>query len=611
MNKSRSLLAIWLVFYGALMLILPLLIMLPGGHGLIITEKTVPPREEAEIKMPETIPAEEGKAIKVGGVFIDGSYGGDAETLNWLLAADATSHSYTGHTLDALANYNNDLEINLLCLAKDIEVSPDGLVYTITIRDDLKWSNGSQVTAEDYVYTLKNLMFSDWLNYPYKDDWQEKVNGNSVFVTPEVVDDTSFTITRQTVDPEFVYNVYDLIPYPKYITTKYEGDVEAFTRAPEFNNLTYTGNLGPYKFVEWIRNDRFVLERNPDYYLGRNVGAPYFEKYIVKLFGTSATMLAALEAGDITYCGIEPEKVSKFKSLDSINVYTVPTGGYTLLGYNQRANGWEGIKNVEIRQALSMSIGKQIITQSVYLGFAEPAFSFIPVTSPWYDGESVIKYGVGPLYDKKKAAELFYEAGYGKKNPDGTIEVVDKDGRPLKLILVTSTGGGLAEDIAFLVKQELGDIGIEVELKLVPWENMVRKYLMNKVPGTDQEYRYNNGPEAVSDEPWDLVLMAFGTDVLAPSGSSVFFTTRGGLNFVGYSNAKVDELFERVRSREALDKGVRRQIYADISRVLSEEQPLDFLVFRRSNIGFQKNVKGIEPGISIGYNYYLWYFDKI
>ena len=99
-----------------------------------------------------------------------------------------------------------------------------------------------------------------------------------------MVNTTTFTIKRQTVDPEFVYTIYDLIPYPKYIATKYEGDVEAFTRAPEFNNLSYTGNLGPYKFKEWIRNDRFVVERNPDYYLGKSVGAPYFEQYIIKHF---------------------------------------------------------------------------------------------------------------------------------------------------------------------------------------------------------------------------------------------------------------------------------------------------------------------------------------
>lgn len=545
----------------------------------------------------------------VKGIFIEGQSGGDAETLNWILAADATSFSYVGHTLDSLATYDNEFNIQLRCLANDVEVSPDGLVYTITIRDDLKWSNGSPVTAEDYVYTLKNLMFSDWLNYPYKGDWQEEVNGETVFVTPEVVDATTFTITRQTVDPEFVYTIYDLTPYPKYIAVNYEGDVEAFTQAPEFNNLTYTGNLGPYRFKEWIRNDRFVVERNPDYYLGKDVGAPYFEQYVVKLFGTSATRQAALEAGDITYTGIEPEQANKFRNLPHIKVYTVPTRGYTLLAYNQRANGWEGLKDKTVRQALSMAINKHTISQAILLGFAEPAFSFIPQTSPWFTEEGLIRYGVGSLYDKKKAAELLYHKGYGIKKEDGTIKVTNKDGSPLHLILAVNTGSKPAEDIAFLVRKELLELGIEVEIKLMPWETLLRQYVMNKVPDTDQEPRYNNGPEAVSREPWDLLVIGFSTDLLQPSGSYVFFASHGGLNFMGYSNSEVDKLFKRAKSKEALDEKVRRQIYAELSQLLSEEQPVNFLVFHRANHGFQKNVRGIEPGINMGYNYHLWYFE--
>jgi peptide/nickel transport system substrate-binding protein len=550
-----------------------------------------------------------GGGKRAGGTFMEGSYGGDGETLNLLLAADGTSLSYIGLMLDSLATYDNQLNLVLRCLARDVEVSQDGLVYTITIRDDLKWSDGSPVTAEDYVYTLKNLMLSDWLNYPYKGDWEETVDGKAVAMAPEVVNKTTFTVTRKTVNPEFNYTIYNLIPYPRNIAVKYEGNVEAFTRAPEFNNLTYTGNLGPYKFVEWVRNDRFVVERNPDYYLGKDVGAPYFDKYVIKLFGTSATMEAAMEAGDITMCGIEPEKVSKFKSNPRVNVYTIPGSGYNLIGYNQRVNGWEGLKKTSVRQALSMAISKEAITQRIYLGFAEPAYSFIPVTSPWYDGDSVVKYGVGNLSNKQKAAQMLFEAGYGIKKPDGSYQAANKDGSPLKLTLLTSTGGGIAENIAFFVKQELTDIGIQVDLKLVPWETMVRKYLMSKVPGKDQEPRWNSGPGAVSDEAWDLVLMGFSTDVKAPSGSEIFFITNGGLNFMGYANPKIDELFKRVKSKEALDISARKKLYAEISKLLSDEQPVDFLVFRRGNVAFQKNVKGVEPGISMGYNSYLWYFE--
>ncbi len=552
-----------------------------------------------------------GSGIKqqsVKGDFIEGASGGDAETLNWILVTDVTSNGYVGNTIDSLATYDNQLNVQLRCLARDVEVSPDGLVYTVTIRDDLKWSDGSQVTAEDYVYTLKNLMFSDWLNYPYKSDWQEQVDGKTVLVTPQVVNDTTFTITRQTVYPEFIYNIYNLTPYPKYIATQYEGNVEAFTQAPEFNNLTYTGNLGPYKFKEWSRNDRFVVERNPDYYLGKDIGAPYFNQYIIKLFGDPATRQAALEAGDITSTVIEPAEVNRFRSMPDIKVYTVPSTAYTLLTYNQRNNGWDGLKDKRVRQALSMAINKQTISQAILLGFAEPAYSFIPATSPWYTEEGVSKYGVGDLYDPQKAAEILLEVGYAVKGNDGSIKAINKDGTPVHLILATNTGSKPTEDMAFSVRKDLSQLGIEVEIKLVPWDTLLTQYMENKVPGSKQQPADNNGAEAVSQEPWDFILLGFSSNPLAPSGSNVFFVTTGGLNFFGYSSPQVDELFQRVRSKEALDKSGRQQIYAEMSRVLSDEQPVDFLVFSRRNIGFQKNVMGIEPGISMGYNFYKWYF---
>jgi peptide/nickel transport system substrate-binding protein len=423
------------------------------------------------------------------------------------------------------------------------------------------------------------------------------------------VDEVTFTITRQAVDPEFIYTVRGLTPYPKYIAVKYEGDVDAFTQAEEFNNLTYTGNLGPYKFVEWIRNDKYVVERNPEYYLGKDTGAPYFEQYIVKIFGTSATAHAALEAGDITSTSINPDKVGKFKGMEQINVHTVPTTGYLLLAYNLRDNGWEGLKHKEVRQALSMAVSKELMIEQVLYGFGEPAFSFIPNTSPWYVDKGLAQYGVEPLLDKEKAKEILLEAGFATKEADGSIEVVTKEGEPLKLTLITNSGNEVRESVGHLIKQELSAIGIEVELKFVPWATELRKYLRNKVPGTDQEPVFNNGAEAVSEEPWDLLVIGFSTNPLAPSGSDVFYTTGGGLNFWGSFNPQIDNLFKRVRSEEALDEKVRKELYAELSQLIAEEQQVNFLAFQLANSGFQKNVKGIEPGINMGYNYHMWYFE--
>jgi len=302
--------------------------------------------------------------------------------------------------------------------------------------------------------------------------------------------------------------------------------------------------------------------------------------------------------------------VARFKEMDSVNVYTVATPAYDLILYNMRNNGWEGLRQKGVRQALSMAIDKQAVINNIRLGFADPAFSFIPKPSPWYTEEGVPRFGYSDLFDKEKAKEMLFAAGYGTRQADGSITIQDKDGQPLKLTLVTTPGSRLAEDLAFLVKQELGDIGIEVEVKLVPWATLLRKHVMNKVPGSDQEPRNNNGPDAVSEDPWDFIIMVFNTHPIAPSGSRVFFTTEGGLNFWGYSNPRVDELFVNLRSKEALDEEARRGMYAEISRLIAEDQPVDFLSFPRGNHGFQANVDGIDVGMRMGWNYHKWYFAK-
>lgn len=542
----------------------------------------------------------------VRGTFISGNSAGDAETLNWALAADNASLGYVGATMDGLAVYDNDLNIQLRWLAEPIKVSDDGLTYTLVLRDDLYWSEGKPLTSEDFVYTYKNLLFSDWLPFNYKSDYQEIVNGKRQYVDVVAVDKRTYKFIRQTVNPEFLYTTIGILAYPKHIAQKYEGNLDAFTQADELNNLRYTGNLGPYRFVEWVRNDKFVVERNPDYYLGKDTGAPFFEKNEIKIFGTPASRHAAFEAGDITSTPIDPLQVRKFKAMKGINVYTTPTNGFEALFWNFRKNGWEGLKQLQVREAFAMSIGKDELIQSIYLGFADPAFSFIPRPSPWFVGEGLKHFGIDTLYNKEEAKRQLEAAGYKQK--DNVL--LDPRGNPVKLSIITNSGNKVRESIAFFIKQELTDIGIEVELKSLPWPTMLNQYLKNKVPGKDQSAAFNNGPDAVSEKPWDMCIIGFGTDVNAPSGSSIIFASDGGLNMSGYSNTEVDELFKKVKSKEALDPEVRKGIFGELSTIISGDLPVDFLAFPQANTGVQAKVKGIEPGISLGYNSHLWWFEE-
>jgi peptide/nickel transport system substrate-binding protein len=546
----------------------------------------------------------------VKGNFVEGQIGEDAQTLNWLVAADGgASRRYASFMVDPLAVFDNQFKLQLRCLAKDIDVSADGLSYTVNIRDDLKWSDGTKVTANDYVFTLKNLMFADWLDYVDKVSWQETVDGKTAFVSPAVVNDTTFTITRKTVTPDFIYKIYDLMPYPKAVAAHYENKADQFAQAGEFTNLNYSGNLGPYKPVQWASSTGLVLKRNAEYYLGKSSGAPFFETYTIKTYGLRQLLTEDLRTGKVSYAYIEPQEANDFRSQKATNVYTVPTDFYVYLAYNQRDNGWEGLKDPRVRQAISMMIDKPAIAHDLYMGFADPAFSFIPPFSPWYDETVLNKYGMNTAADQQKAVDLIKSAGYEQREINGEMRFVDKAGSPIKLNFLVDVGSDFEQNLAILIRQCLLNIGLDISPKFSTREVIFAQGLMNKVPGSEQTPAFNNGPGSISSQPWDLVILSSQANPLSLGGSQEFFASNGKFNLFGYYDAKVDEMYNKVKSAAAVNPESRKKIYGDLAKAISDAQPVDFLVFYKDNYAFGSNLKGVEPGINMQYNYQFWYFE--
>ncbi|MHB8085584.1 MAG: ABC transporter substrate-binding protein [Dehalococcoidia bacterium] len=543
------------------------------------------------------------------GTFTEAQLGGDAQTLNWVIATDGgASKRYASFMVDPLAVFDNQFKLQLRCLAKDIEVSSDGLVYTVTIRGDLRWADGSSVKADDYVYTLKNIMLADWLQCADKSKWQETVDNQTYAVSPERLSDTSFKIVRRSADSDFLYTIYDLIPYPKFIATHYENKKDQFTAAPEFVNMNYSGNMGAYLPTAWNATDGFVMARNPDYYLGKDTGVPYFEKYVIKAIGLQSLINEGLTAGQISSAYIEPNDANTFRSQGKTTVYTVPTGYYVYIAYNQRDNGWAGLKDARVRQALSMVIDKPAVIQLMYQGFAVPAFSFIPPYSPWYDESVLNKYGMNPASDRQKAIDLIKSAGYEQKEVEGKMVFVDKDGNPIKLSFPVDMGSDFEQNLAIVIRQNLLGIGLDITPKFSP-RDMLYAGLMNKVPGSSDQPSFNNGPKAVGTQPWDLAILSSHSNPLALGGSSDFFSSTGKFNLFGYFNDKVDALYQRARSAEGVSPQAHKQLYTELSKTVSDDQPVDFLVFYSDNYAFQSNVKGVEPGPNMLYNYQFWYFQ--
>jgi ABC-type transport system substrate-binding protein len=544
----------------------------------------------------------------VKGTFIESQLGESAQTLNWIIATDGgASRRYASFMVEPLAVFDNQYKLQPRCIAKALEVTPDGLVYTVTIRDDLKWSDGTRVTADDYVYTINNIMLADWLECADKSRWQEKVSGNLVPVTAEAVSGTVFKVVRKTADSNFEYAIYDLMPYPKNIASNYENMTDEFISAPEFNNMVYCGNLGPYRPTDWTTAGGLTMARNPDYYLGKDNGAPYFEGYVINQPGLQQSINEGLNNGQISYAFIEPQDANTFRNNKDLKVITVPSGQFLMVAYNQRDNGWAGLKDPRVRQALSMAIDKPAIINDIFGGYADPAYGVIPPYSPWYNENAVQKNGMNTAADAQKAIDLIKGAGYEMKDIDGKQRFVDKEGKPIKLVLPVAIDSEVQKAAAYIIGQNLNNIGFEVEPKYQVQDFVAREIYVNKIPGSDSTPDYNSGPGAVSSQPWDLIILSSFGDALTIGRSEIFFSPAGRLNIFGFFDDKVDALYKKAASAEAVNPVNRQKIYDELSRAISEAQPVDFLVYYKDNFAMSDKVKGVEPGVNMLYNYQFWY----
>jgi ABC-type transport system substrate-binding protein len=544
----------------------------------------------------------------VAGTFVESQLGDSAQTLNWIIATDGgASRRCASFMVEPLAVFDNQYKMQPRCIAKAVEVSPDGLVYTVTIRNDLKWSDGTGVTADDYAYTINNIMLADWLDCADKARWQETAGGALVPVTAEAVSGTVFKVTRKTVDPNFEYAVYDLMPYPKNIARNYENMPDEFKSSPEFNNMTYCGNMGPYRATGWTTAEGLVMARNPDYYLGNQTGAPYFEKYIINQPGLQQSINDGLNGGQISYAFIEPQDANAFRNNKDIQVVTIPSGQFLMVAYNQRDNGWAGLKHPKVRQALSMAIDKPAIINDIFGGYAEPAYGVIPPYSPWYNENAVQKYGMNTAADAQKAIDLIKSAGYEMKDVDGKQRFVDKDGKPIKLILPVAIDSETQKGAAYIIGQNLNNIGFEIDPKYQVQDFVAREIYVNKLPGSENTPDYNSGPGAVSSQPWDIVILSSFGDALTIGRSEIFFSPSGRLNIFGFFDEKIDALYDKAASAEAVDPVKRQQIYDELAKAISDAQPVDFLVYYKDNFALANKVKGVEPGINMLYNYQSWY----
>ena len=450
--------------------------------------------------------------------------------------------------------------------AQKIDVSSDFKTVTFTLRDGMKWSDGSALTTDDYIWTFQQASNPE-NKWPYIENLEPVVSFTAK-------DAKTIVVTLKEARTTAIEDADAVTPLPKAVWSKYPwGDPVA---NPEINAPTV--GCGYWKLKEWKKDQSATYVASDNFWRGR----PYLDSYVVRQYGNEQTAYQALKSGEIDIYGPPAANVKEAEGLSNLTVtkwYNVP-GQWSFLGYNLRR---PALKDPLVRRAINYAIDRQGIIDAVAYGLGKPIYSAFTQDDPIYN-PNVEKYEFNP----QKSADLFKQAGYTLQN-----KKLVKDGQPLKFKLLFGPGTSkVREGIATVTQQQLADLGAEVEIVALEFQ----AYL-----------------QTISSDPFDYDLFVLGwSATINPYYSYQIWSEKSipDLNSGAYINKEVDQLFQQ--SVTEFYETKRKAIFFRIQELITNDAPYAFIYNNQSYAAVNKRIGGVKPTRrGIGYNSYAdWFVQK-
>jgi len=309
-------------------------------------------------------------------------------------------------------------------LATAWTVSPDGKVYTFTLRKGVTFHNGEAFNAQTAKWNLERNAAETTKNaHP------EFFRGIAKIETPDAY---KLVVTLKDVDALFIAHMA-------------EGDAVMLPMKGYENAASEPVGTGPFKFVTWVRGDRVEMVRNEKYW---NPALPYLDKVTFKFIGDASAQIAALKAGDIDVIGYiaAPEQASEMAKDQRFKVFAGTTTGEVIMSTNNKKKPFD---NKLVRQAIAYAIDRKTVVELVMFGYGTPIGSHWSPSTPYYK-DLTARFA----YNPKKAKELLAKAGY----PNGFEATI-------KLPAIYSCSRRAGEVIADM----LGQVGIKLKIEVVEW----------------------------------------------------------------------------------------------------------------------------------------------
>jgi peptide/nickel transport system substrate-binding protein len=440
-------------------------------------------------------------------------------------------------------------------------VSADGKTFTFTLRDDLKWSDGSPVMLEDFQFAYDQASRED-NRYVQLDLLQDIAS----LRTPDA---NTIEIELKDAKPRDVaLGLVNIIsPVPK---SRWNGRSWTDTAAnPEILNPSVV--LGPFKVQDFRLAEQAVFVSLDTYYAGK-ARVPRVE---ILANQQPAVAYESLKSGRANWVhALPPAQYQEAKANPDVDVkeWTAANASYRTVEFNMTR---PFLSDKRVRQALAYAVSRSDLIDVAEQGLAVPQYSFVqPTNSRWVNG-GVDKYDL----DLARARALLTDAGFLLK--DG--QLISKDGAAVKLQVLYPSSSAPRGKIAAYLQQQYKLLGIEVEVKSLDF-NAYTEQVQNR-------------------HDFDISLAAYGGGSLDPDlGPRAQLVTNGQQNVTGYSNPQVDELFKQAANE--LDDAKRKQLYDQIQTLVNADLPSHYLYALKAIDAFSRKVQGVTPrkGDRLDYN---------
>jgi peptide/nickel transport system substrate-binding protein len=416
-------------------------------------------------------------------------------------------------------------------------VSADALTWTVTLRQDLKFPSGRAFTAEDVVWSIERIHRIGGDPNWFVSSFLDMDN-----VGVEALDE--YTVAFHLVDPVGYFPSLLALPtYSPIDQTCYSAD--------EIDSDSLCGGIGPYMIKEWVRDERLVLEANPDW----PGEAPMTDTVTIRYFTEASTMRLELESEgiDVAWKTLTPADIADLQETEGVIVWE--GSGANVKRYIVFTHTIPPFDNPDVRQAIAYIIDRDAITERAWQGTYTPLYSPIPDAIPGH-------MDVLPRMDVDAGIALLATNGYDATNP-----------LTFDLWWTTDHYGDEEGDVASLMKEQLEATGvIVVNLQSAEWATYT---------------------DSMSECAYPVYLLGWYPDYVDPSTWTDYFALSTSADDLcsNYNNPDMDDLI--IAGWAETDAAARTQIYDQIQQLWAVDLPTLEFAQGRLFAGYLENVQGV------------------